>query len=163
MRPLWAAVLVKCRFFCSQVCRISNYGDSRSIWHDLWCCGCLWSGLLPFIHILINILCLREDLGLSFVLPRQTEGCWMKRSQSKETFLQVSLLGLEIIHRTGSYTPMCCPCPFIQILSRLFKNSFYPNFIQILSYFFLNLDKIWIKLEKTLFQIFSWFIWIKFG
>ena len=38
------------------------------------------------------------------LLPRQTEGCWMKRSQSKETFLQVSPLGLEIIHRTGSYT-----------------------------------------------------------
>ena len=39
---------------------------------------------------------------------------------------------------------MCCPCPFIQILSRFypdfiqilsifFKNSFYPNFIHILS------------------------------
>ena len=59
-RPLWAAVLVKCRFLnilpCSRVCRISNYGNSRSLWHGLWCCGGLWSGLSPFIYILINIL-----------------------------------------------------------------------------------------------------------
>lgn len=28
--------------------RISNYGDSRSLWNDLWCCECLWSCLLPW-------------------------------------------------------------------------------------------------------------------
>ena len=34
--------------------------------------------------------------------------------------------------------PKCRPCPFIQILYRLFKNSLYPDFILIF-------EKIWIK------------------
>ena len=53
--PLWATVLymlVKCYFLnispCFWVYRISNYDDSRFLWHDLWGSGCF----------LINILCL---------------------------------------------------------------------------------------------------------
>ena len=33
----------------ARVGRISNYGDSGPQWYDLWCCGCLWSGILTFV------------------------------------------------------------------------------------------------------------------
>ena len=47
----------------ARVCRISKYGDFSPIWYNLWCCGCLWSGLSTFIQILINILWLRVLWG----------------------------------------------------------------------------------------------------
>ena len=41
-----------------RVCRISN---SSPTWYNLWYCGCLWSGLSPFIQILFNILWLGDS------------------------------------------------------------------------------------------------------
>ena len=65
-------VLVKFQFLnyllCSRVCRISNYGDSRSLWHELWWFGCLWSGLSPFIQIFINIL---------WVMSKKLQNIWL--------------------------------------------------------------------------------------
>ena len=92
-RPLWAVVLEKCRFLnilpCFRVCRISNYGDSRSLWHDLWWCGCLWSGLSPFIQILSNILWLERQVQLF-----QNNPTWF-HNQTPRTIFQVSFLAQE--------------------------------------------------------------------
>ena len=40
----------------SRIGRISNYADSWPLWYGLWCCGCLWSGLLTFIQICLIVL-----------------------------------------------------------------------------------------------------------
>ena len=52
-----AASSTKTVLWNAWVCRISNYGDSSPTWYNLWCCGCLWSGLSSFIQILLNTLC----------------------------------------------------------------------------------------------------------
>ena len=52
---------------------------------------------------------------------------------SKRNF--VKLPNLEIATLLNTDTFKCRPCPFIRILSRFFRNSLYPKFIQILSGF----------------------------